>query len=154
MKKIRSPKDARHISPDDRPCFFSRGKFDFSSRDFHEERYDEGEGHSSQMFALLRMWNIDWPVSRVWGRLLFNRKAAAGHWVGGHVWGNKARLKAAALATRGERKSYSLSSFEPWGGFRGWFPFWLGRKQGQLRRERDRDRSTGRGQAMVSLLIR
>lgn len=55
MKKIRSPKDARHISPNDRPCFFSRGKFDFSSRDFHEERYDEGEGHSSQMFALLRM---------------------------------------------------------------------------------------------------
>lgn len=126
---------------------------------FSSKSYDKGEreGHSSQMFTLLRMWNIDWPVSRVWGRLLFNRKAAAGHWVGGHVWGNKARLKAAALATRGEWKSYSLSlsllSFEPWGGFRGWFPFWLGRKQGQLRRERNRDRSTGWEQAIVSLLI-
>lgn len=49
----------------DRPCFFRCGKFgNFSLRvveAFSSESYDKGEreGHSSQMFTLLRMWNID-----------------------------------------------------------------------------------------------
>ena len=60
---------------------------------------------SSQMFTLPRMWNIDWPVSRVWGRLLFNRKVAVGlfGWVGGWpmhgetklVWKHRPRRHAA-----------------------------------------------------------
>ena len=111
---------------------------------------------SSQMFTLPRMWNIDWPVSRVWGRLLFNRKVAVGlfGWVGGWpmhgetklVWKHRPRRHAANESRYFLSLSLSLFHPVPWGGFRGWFPFWLAGKQGQLRPGRNRDRPATMGE--------